>query len=953
MKCDVDECDFGIIPGDICPSNNGNDDDFEDPDVEFPPGCDPTNPDGPSDTCDTNVGQEQGDLTIDLPCGNFDPDSDPEEEEEEEDEELPPQSPVLECNEEDECLLDPSKCEDTEGPTNIDDLDNCENITGDPDWVKPEECTDDPNEEIEGITENDDFDDGVDGAPDIIIDPDNCMDCAEDQIVACVPSDSALADGQKVCPPPGGCPENFVPVCVPKPVNEEDIDIDIGESEPDLGGFLPLEGLEPPKKKCKLCPPEERIECLPPSLLQDGETEACLEDGKTCPSNTVPVCRKPVERPEFDGETDTEPVKPSRPPPLQPIEEVNEDEERNIQDLQNEINDYRRDPEAYIQNNNIDCGDGRVPNVQGIRDLSPLEFNDFLNAAAQHLADYNAVHGTSHEQGSFNGHPAFQNDQDCADDPKCWSHIKRANYFGYDSNYIVENVTDVEVLADAKRAIALWICSDSHNDNLLDENISDVGIGWSNNQVVFIGAKPIREEDGQTAQDIVDDDGGIQEDLPPLEEPPIPGDEQVADNFIDETGQITVVGGGGQEPEPEPEPEPQPQQEPEPDVPEIDETFLQDIPDSVFAGALGGGDINDETGPSIEEEVQEQEDARCEEDKLNSTTIIGGGGRAECDKLFQMVNTFRVSQGQKPVTYNFKLAKVAQDLADYNAEINVPDNHVHASGSTGVRATLLGYKFKHIYENTAPGPAAKALGIWATEKPPNDWHLKNMLQPKIQHAGVGCNCGFLVWVAAEPFDPNEEDEDKDKTRDQKIEEIENSIIQPADVPAQPVQDPVKTEFMGIEATGSRFLIVADSSGSMTENFRWWRMKVQILNFIAKLPPNARVQVLLYSNGFLSYNSTLQWHDRSVWPGIKAWLDSTYPSGQTDPRLVFQKAFEMQPLPDAIYFLGGNYDPNHHTTMLAHASKGIPIHASCYDVAGAAKMQQLALTSGGGFTLIGI
>ena len=70
MKCDVDECDFGIIPGDICPSNNGNDDDFEDPDVEFPPGCDPTNPDGPSDTCDTNVGQEQGDLTIDLPCGS-------------------------------------------------------------------------------------------------------------------------------------------------------------------------------------------------------------------------------------------------------------------------------------------------------------------------------------------------------------------------------------------------------------------------------------------------------------------------------------------------------------------------------------------------------------------------------------------------------------------------------------------------------------------------------------------------------------------------------------------------------------------------------------------------------------------------------------------------------------------------------------------------------------------
>jgi len=194
---------------------------------------------------------------------------------------------------------------------------------------------------------------------------------------------------------------------------------------------------------------------------------------------------EPEQPPILEEEVPTlPPVEPSPGPPEQ------------LRDL---MNDYRSDPNDFVQRMGIRCKqtgpDGVevevVPIIPG-GPQPPLELIDSLNNAAQHLADYNASAGvTGHED------PEFMNDPDCdfITNPRgCNAHIKRAKEFGYDSTYVVENVMTMSPDQGLEDAMKAWICSGFHNDNLLNESLTDVGFGYNNGSVVMVAGKCTKRE---------------------------------------------------------------------------------------------------------------------------------------------------------------------------------------------------------------------------------------------------------------------------------------------------------------------------------------------------------------------------------------------------------------------------------------------------------------------------
>ena len=614
-----DPCNFGIQNGDVCGVEN---DEMEDPDAEFPEGCDPTNPgpeECPKDDPDKPFGEDPFDPDDFIGgCGQFDPSS--EEEDNDDDSAIRPATPDT-CPPEDDCLQDPSKCEEPETKPDVDDLDNCENVTGDPGWVKPDEC--------EGV--DDETIDGID--PDEIIQP-PCIECEDKDVVVCWPEEDLPSTVTGICPPPTGCPPGTLPVCRP----DDDDDDDDGlpdELDPDdnndgfgdgIGQPIPtppcvdcaedeeaiclppqlatLEELskdvcftgpcpsgavvvcrkrpphiqespdgEPSPKKCKECPPEEAAVCWPENDILPGDPDdICPPSTTGCPTGTKPLClpddddddddnlpdeldpddnndgigdgignsfdpdkpaiivpvkpqEDPVEPDPLEPDSlepdplepdpvepdpvepdpvepdpvepdpvEPDPVEPDpvEPDPVEPDPPLPPDER--LKDL---VNEYRRDPEGYVADNPIPSGCKNPPGQQGITPdtLNELEVNNELSEAAQHLADYNhEFNQTSHEQQAYKGRPKFVNHPDC--DPRaptfelCNAHVQRAQDFGYTSTYVLENVASILPGETPEDALMRWICSSGHNANMLNSNVTDIGVGWTDSQVVIVIGQP-------------------------------------------------------------------------------------------------------------------------------------------------------------------------------------------------------------------------------------------------------------------------------------------------------------------------------------------------------------------------------------------------------------------------------------------------------------------------------
>lgn len=513
--CEYEECKpFGIQNGDVCGEyDNDEDGEIEEPDAEFPDHCDPTEPYDPCDDVDIGGGGGGGggDNGVDfliVNCPNFEVSSEDDDDGDTEPESDPPSPDPM----------DPPSGSEEEIPTDIEEIDDGSHVDGTEKWCDPNKdpgCPEDEDPSDDDTVPLSDIDDepwggggddptdpgGVvpitkcdpehpdydpfdkDCDPDATIEPCDptkdpgcpgyvdpcdppvegcdgyvppCEDCPVDKITRCMPDNGT---GGNFCPPPGGCPSNSMVICDEPPPEDE----------------------EPPPPPCDGCPEGTVVKCVDASLApQDGNV--CPPDGG-CPPGKVPVCEEEVDPNEETPDPIVDPPPPEPTPP-----EV----------LVDKINEFRHNPRKWVDSRQLRCrktSSGGVieyytPNLpqDSHQDgfLHALEIQDSLNQAAQHLADHNAeTSGMGHED------VKFQNTDPNGPCPGtgCDAHIKRAQYYGYGSKWVVENVGNLTDGQTVEDALIQWICSEEHLANLLRPEINDIGIGINGNKYVFVGGK--------------------------------------------------------------------------------------------------------------------------------------------------------------------------------------------------------------------------------------------------------------------------------------------------------------------------------------------------------------------------------------------------------------------------------------------------------------------------------
>ena len=157
-------------------------------------------------------------------------------------------------------------------------------------------------------------------------------------------------------------------------------------------------------------------------------------------------------------------------------------------------------------------------------------------------------------------------------------------------------------------------------------------------------------------------------------------------------------------------------------------------------------------------------------------------------------------------------------------------------------------------------------------------------------------------------------------------------------------------FMGVQAQGRRFCIIADRSGSMFGT-KFEYLKNEILSTLDGMRSHTRVQMVLFNTHALPYPRSEWLHPRDDRHEIAVWLGSLVADGDTNPTPAFAKAFELEPLPDAIFFMtDGQFDPrvvNQILRLNTVAQRSVPVHTITFvDRSSEAMMRKIAEDSGG-------
>ncbi len=164
----------------------------------------------------------------------------------------------------------------------------------------------------------------------------------------------------------------------------------------------------------------------------------------------------------------------------------------------------------------------------------------------------------------------------------------------------------------------------------------------------------------------------------------------------------------------------------------------------------------------------------------------------------------------------------------------------------------------------------------------------------------------------------------------------------------------QASFMGVQAYGRRFCIIADHSGSM---------KGQPLRFVKKevgktldtMTRGSAIHLVFYSASWTAHPD--RWADpkRDRLP-TDEWLARIEPRGGTNPGPAFDHAFDLEPPPDAIFFMTdgkipGNMD-KHVARLNEKRVRKIPVHTIAFlNPAAAAIMKQIAEDSGGKYRYV--
>lgn len=157
-------------------------------------------------------------------------------------------------------------------------------------------------------------------------------------------------------------------------------------------------------------------------------------------------------------------------------------------------------------------------------------------------------------------------------------------------------------------------------------------------------------------------------------------------------------------------------------------------------------------------------------------------------------------------------------------------------------------------------------------------------------------------------------------------------------------------FMGIQAQGRRFCIIADRSGSMFGT-KIEFLKREIIETLTNMSPHARAQLVLFNTRALPYpkRQWLQPHKEKL--AVEGWLRNVAAHGDTYPTPAFMQAFLLEPLPDAIFFMtDGQFDPRvvlQIRKLNSRVQQPVPIHTITFmDRSAAGMMAKIADESGG-------
>ena len=161
--------------------------------------------------------------------------------------------------------------------------------------------------------------------------------------------------------------------------------------------------------------------------------------------------------------------------------------------------------------------------------------------------------------------------------------------------------------------------------------------------------------------------------------------------------------------------------------------------------------------------------------------------------------------------------------------------------------------------------------------------------------------------------------------------------------------------MDVVATGRRFCIVADTSGSM-DGPKLEYVKEEILETVGSMKATARFQIVFFSSRAIPYPERNWLHPRKEYEKLGTWLKELYASGGTQPMTAFQVAFALEPAPDAIFFMTDGLFPTRVVDDVAALQrttrKQVVIHTICFlDNTAEVLMKEIARNSGGKYRYV--
>lgn len=163
-------------------------------------------------------------------------------------------------------------------------------------------------------------------------------------------------------------------------------------------------------------------------------------------------------------------------------------------------------------------------------------------------------------------------------------------------------------------------------------------------------------------------------------------------------------------------------------------------------------------------------------------------------------------------------------------------------------------------------------------------------------------------------------------------------------------------FFGVEATGSRFVYIVDTSGSMAVGGKLEALQRELVKSIEGLLEAADFLVITYSDSALPLDGKSSWvnaDDRGKRFARRA-VANLRSGGGTQPSPAFGLAFAMRPPPEAIYFMTDGEFPDEVANDIAalNAEYKVPVHCIAFVSRNSEDlMRRIAKQSGGTYTFV--